>query len=139
MRLLDILKNSSQEGRELSELSRLQARLRDYAGSIAARQNTLISRVLERVLAEAGITVEEPVGKAIRQLLTSILAFDGLFTLDDFPHSAAGTTAGVWEAIRESRRRLAALEDRQVREAIAETLTRLAATILPEHLPPQGD
>ena len=44
-----------------------------------------------------------------------------------------------WEAIRETRRLLSALEDSKVEERIFETLGSLVANILPQHLPPQGD
>ena len=49
------------------------------------------------------------------------------------------STAQTWEAMRETRRLLSALEDPQVEERIFQTLCEIVANILPEQLPPRGE
>ena len=122
--------------RDTAELSELYGRLRSHAGTVGKRREALIERVLAATFPpeETG-EHRRRLGDVVSDLLAGLLEFDGLFTTaaKDFD-PAKLSTAQTWEAIRETRRLLSALEDNQVEERIFETLGQIVANILPEHL-----
>ena len=127
--------------RDTAELSRLYERLRLHAGEVGKRREALIARVLAATFSPQESGEEwRRLGVVVEGLLAALLDFDGLFSTPapDFDPQML-TTAQTWEAMREARRQLYALEDRRIEERIFETLGQIVANILPEHLPPQND
>ncbi|MBV9482313.1 MAG: ATP-binding protein [Acidobacteria bacterium] len=74
------------------------------------------------------------IGDVIRERLARILTYERLFVLEEFSTSELSTSQ-IWEAISETKRQLAALEDARTQERIVETLTNIVLAILPEELP----
>ena len=140
MRLLDVIKTAGKSSRDSAELERLLDRLRRHSGTIGERREALIERVLEGTF-PPDRTAEHwrQLGDVVRQLLRALLAYDGLFAPAAAISPAQLSTAQTWEAMRETRRLLSALEDPQVEERIFQTLCEIVANILPEQLPPRGE
>ena len=140
MRLLDVLKTAGKSSRDSAELERLLDRLRRHSGTVGERREALIERVLADTF-PPDRTAEHwhQLGDVVRQLLRALLAYDGLFAPAAAISPAQLSTAQIWEAMRETRRLLSALEDPQVEERIFQTLGQIVANILPEHLPPRGE
>jgi len=118
MRLLDVLFNAGRAGREVSELSRLQARLTRQTGAINIERALLIDRCIERSVAPE---LQARLTGVLRWLLGELLAFDGLFSTSAPLRSPSElSTSEVWAGIADLNRRLAALENPGVKARIEE-------------------
>jgi len=134
MRLLDLFKNANRDMRDSTELSRLRDRLNRHAGTFAQRRERLIDRVMEGALPGEDTDGWRQIGDVVRERLARILTYERLFVLEEFSASELSTSQ-IWEAIGETKRQLAALEDVHTQERIVETLTTIVRAILPEELP----
>ena len=134
MRLLDILKNSNRDMRDSNELFRLRDRLNRQSGTFQARREHLIDRVMGATMPGEDAGEWRQIGDVIRERLARILTYERLFVLEEFSTSELSTSQ-IWEAISETKRQLAALEDARTQERIVETLTNIVLAILPEELP----
>jgi hypothetical protein len=134
MRLLDLLKNANRDFQDSTELSRLRARLNRHSGIFQEQRDGLINRVMEATLPGDDTGEWHQIGDLIRERLARILTYERLFVLEEFSTSQL-STAQIWEAIGETKRQLAALEDGQTQARIVETLTNIVRSILPEELP----
>src|SRR3954447_13201871 len=108
MRLLDVLKNSGSRVRENDELCRLHDRLH----SLSERGKNLREELIRQVT--AGVLPAESDGRQaglVRDLVSEILAFEGLFPQAPGNPPRQLSTADTWETLKILRRKLAAIED----------------------------
>jgi len=134
MRLFDILKNANRDARDSTELDSLRSRLKRHSGTLQERRDSLIDRVMEEAMPGEDTGEWRQIGEVIRERLARILTYERLFVLEEFSTSYLSTSQ-IWEAIGETKRQLAALEDVPTQERIVETLTNIVLAILPEELP----
>jgi hypothetical protein len=134
MRLLDLLKNANRDAHDSNELSRLRSRLNRHSGTFQEQRDSLINRVMEATLPGEDTGQWRQIGDLIRERIARILTYERLFVLEEFSTSEL-STAQIWEAIGETKRQLAALEDGQTQARIIETLTNLVREILPKNYP----
>jgi hypothetical protein len=139
MRLLDILSNSRRERQELSQLMRLWERLARVSGSFPKRREELLCRVLAQALPADQPDPNSLLVQAVTKLLQEILTFENLLLPPAPLPPSPLPTARVWEEIKETTRVLSVVDEPHTIDRLVDTLGALAATIILDRLPPQGE
>src|SRR5215217_7740580 len=139
MRLLDILGNSRRERQELSHLMHLRERLARVSGSFPRRREELLRRALAQALPSFQHDPNSLLVRAVTQLLQEILTFENLLVPPAPLPQSPLPTARVWEEIKEATRALSVVDEPQTMNRLVDILGALAATIIPDRLPPQGE
>jgi Type IV secretion-system coupling protein DNA-binding domain len=135
MRLLDLIKNSNSGYRESSELARLHSRLLALSSLAQQKREALIARVSTALLTSDS---DERLLAIVREVVASLLAFEGLYTAQEQAPPRPQSTAETWEALKVLRRQLSAIEDPNAFARIVQILIECVGAIVPDHLPPQG-